>query len=449
MTKLKEEGGYTLIIALLLIVLFLSMSAVFVQASLSHAKQEQTVDHGNLAVVASEMGVEYYISTFKNHLDDAYNTTTNSSSNTLLAEYINCASTSNVVGCREQKHEAAVSSFITELNNKMAVEVNSAAVNIEREKSISNFKLQTTSVASLDVENKIKLDLTVLGKSGTTEKTLEADITFEIPEFFNVIQSNTTQEIENIFEIPGDLPICKYDINSKQAYPCKLGSADILTLINSIPASLRASVKIVVDDPKILCQADYTYTKVCQPKDLGGVTIYSKSQTPMKVSFENKFSTFNWYHKGTVEIDGPMNQSDTMLVFENLVSLSPFNDFHGTIVLMGNETIKATLEAGKKIKPGENGKMCLNLSGLSLDRLNQVKNNFEFNNGGKGFVYYYIDPSYAVNISNFTLHSDPSVIKITTAQEFLLSCGVQPIKPPDTYSFENFENPILDLEVVY
>ncbi|WP_416144447.1 hypothetical protein [Planococcus koreensis] len=60
MNKLKEESGYTLIIALLLIVLFMGMSAVFVQASLSHATQEQTVDQGNLAVSTAEMGVEKY-----------------------------------------------------------------------------------------------------------------------------------------------------------------------------------------------------------------------------------------------------------------------------------------------------------------------------------------------------------------------------------------------------
>ena len=39
--KTKEEHGYTLVIVLLMIVFFLGLSTVFINTSLSHAKQEK------------------------------------------------------------------------------------------------------------------------------------------------------------------------------------------------------------------------------------------------------------------------------------------------------------------------------------------------------------------------------------------------------------------------
>lgn len=450
MKKLKEEKGYTLIIALLMIVLFLSMSAVFIQASLSHAKQEQTVDQGNLSVTAAEMGVEYYTGVFKNNIDDAYNEVTNSANSNLLLEFINCknAAVGTIETCKTEKRTKATNQFVTKLNTLMNAEIAASAINIDRENSVSQFDLQTSSVASVTSEKKVKLDLSVLGKSGTSKKVLEADITFEIPEFFTVIVANTPSIVDNIFDVPNDLPVCTETYSSTTVFPCKLSPGkDIQRLVDSIPDHLKASAKIQVTDPRVLCNSPYNYNGICHPKDLKGVTIYSSSNSIMKLDYGSRPSNFNWYHKGEVFIDKPMNQSNMTLVFESLNSLSPLNDFHGTIVLMNSDSIKETLAVGKKIKPGDSGKMCLNLSGLTLEELELVKTNFDYNSGGsKGLVYYLIDENKS---SSFELHSASSVIELTKAANFLSDCGVQPIKQGDSISFGNFVNPIIDLDVEY
>jgi len=56
--KYINQRGYALLIVMLTIIIFLSLSAVFISASFNHVKQEKTVDLNNLAVVAAEMGIK-------------------------------------------------------------------------------------------------------------------------------------------------------------------------------------------------------------------------------------------------------------------------------------------------------------------------------------------------------------------------------------------------------
>ena len=55
MRHVQDQKAYALLIVLLMIALFMSISAAFIAGSLSHAKQEQTVDTANQAVAAAEM----------------------------------------------------------------------------------------------------------------------------------------------------------------------------------------------------------------------------------------------------------------------------------------------------------------------------------------------------------------------------------------------------------
>ena len=54
--EIRNEKGYTLLVVLLVVTFIMIISASFVTASVSNAKQEKTVDTNNLAVVAAEMG---------------------------------------------------------------------------------------------------------------------------------------------------------------------------------------------------------------------------------------------------------------------------------------------------------------------------------------------------------------------------------------------------------
>lgn len=66
----RNESGYVLIVVLLLIVFITIISAVFMRGSLSTASQDRIVDVNNLAVVAAEMGVDYYKTAVQNKFEN-------------------------------------------------------------------------------------------------------------------------------------------------------------------------------------------------------------------------------------------------------------------------------------------------------------------------------------------------------------------------------------------
>lgn len=62
----KSQRGYALLIVLFLVVLIMSLSALFFRSSLNNATQEVEVDENHLTVVAAEMGVDYYTTLYIN-----------------------------------------------------------------------------------------------------------------------------------------------------------------------------------------------------------------------------------------------------------------------------------------------------------------------------------------------------------------------------------------------
>jgi hypothetical protein len=60
MKYLKNNEGYALLLVLFVIVFLISVSTIVVNGSLNHSKQEVTTDINNQAVVAAEMGVDYF-----------------------------------------------------------------------------------------------------------------------------------------------------------------------------------------------------------------------------------------------------------------------------------------------------------------------------------------------------------------------------------------------------
>src|SRR5690606_641262 len=69
MKYMKSQDGYALVIVLLIVVLFLGISATFIAGSLNHSKQEKKVDTSNQAVASAEMGVVFYTEDFERSLE--------------------------------------------------------------------------------------------------------------------------------------------------------------------------------------------------------------------------------------------------------------------------------------------------------------------------------------------------------------------------------------------
>lgn len=440
MKKIHEENGYTIIIVLLIIVLFLSASAVFIKSSISHAKQEHVVDINNQAVDVAEMGVEYYQSSFTKSLETVFDhVILEIKDKKLLTELEKC----DTEICRDNVRKNVVNMYVSKLNE---LNLDSPVEAIDSKKNGLKYLLESKTIIPDFVKKEINITLKVKGiTNGKNEKLLTAFINIPFPEFFEI--NDTSQNVESVFELPSNLPKCIYNERSTKAYPCRLSAGEsLITVKNSIPAILRSQVKIVVDDPESdLCQEGKNKKKseTCIPHELDGLSIYSESKEPMTVDFSNKFDGFSWYHKGTIQVESPMNKlsSETTFVFDNLVITSPFNNMSGRIVLMGNDLGKV-MDSSKKIMIAESGKMCLNLSSYNKEQLDDFKGNFSYKSGE---VYYYINPS----IMNFSLHSSTHVIKSASVESFYRDCGIKVIESSGGINYNTFRFPDIQMDVDY
>jgi hypothetical protein len=71
--EIRNEKGYSLLVVLLVVTFIMIISASFITASVTNAKQEKIVDTNNLAVVAAEMGVDYYKTAMLNEFNNRRN----------------------------------------------------------------------------------------------------------------------------------------------------------------------------------------------------------------------------------------------------------------------------------------------------------------------------------------------------------------------------------------
>ncbi|BAQ11592.1 hypothetical protein OXB_3123 [Bacillus sp. OxB-1] len=170
----RGENGYALIIVLLLIVFISIVSAVFMRGSLSNAKQEAVVDSNNLAIVAAEMGIEYY----RNNLLNAFNNNINDYLMETQAEiehlYLNQDSVS----------EDKLDSIYSLLVDKVATLLRSSQGNPNQSVDDSaDLRFERTEFIVLPDENSVSVSGEVTGiKGDSVFRDLSMSMTFYIPE---------------------------------------------------------------------------------------------------------------------------------------------------------------------------------------------------------------------------------------------------------------------------
>lgn len=213
MVKKGNEKGYTLLIVLLVVTLIMIITTSFFSVSLSNAKQERTVDTNNLAVVAAEMGVDYY----KTAITNAFNIKKSelmeqaeSEVNALDFERLNTEEIS-------QKLEEIRQMLITTLEGYFDTIISSIpspeAHSISATMGFDNL-IEPSILADSDG---VKIEGTVIGYSENRKytKELDFDITFEVPPILlsslgGGESDKWSADFDKLFPnpIPSGLPAC-------------------------------------------------------------------------------------------------------------------------------------------------------------------------------------------------------------------------------------------------
>lgn len=455
MKKIKEEHGYTLVVALLLIVLFLSMSAVFIKSSMSHAKQEQTVDQGNMAVTAAEMGVEYYTNTIEKELDSTYKAIiTNTEISEKLKNYNNCYSKVDKEQCKSIVEKEIENSAIKIYQTMICLNINDQIARGEIpindtgtvKHNLTKPENQCGSFSEIVYNKDIRsfvIDLSVTGTSDSRSKQLMTSITIPFPTIIDAAVEQVHTKVTEVFEWKTDLPVCDFAANPTSIAPCRItGNVKLKDALANVPAGNLKNLRIVVDNPSVaLC--DEIKSGVCVLSSFTDINIYSSSTTPMKVEFNNQLKSFAWYHNGRVETTSPMNNSLPKFVFNSFSSDKPYNNYTGTMVLIGNSATEI-INSMKDIKLSQ-GKICLNLSHLPQSELNNLKGKIGVLNSSVGFIYYHVSAAS----SPFDLVSGRNDVIELNVTDFYEKCGIATVERQLSHQFQQFTAPEVGLDVQY
>lgn len=403
---IKSEKGYALLVVLFLIVFIFTVSAVFIRGSLSNAKQEQRVDQNHLAVVAAEMGVDYYIGKVNNEERKILYEVLNNI-HVDLVKLNDCGGIPNskVQGCQSIK---SIETILREARGEYIEKVDNLVGNIKQseptkvilysadnkniESSPYSYEVDKDEVSRVEKDGKLDIKIGVIGNSkAERSKLLKTNLSFEIPKF--VIRKTSGQK-ETVFN-PGNI----YDFfNKNNEYEKKAGC--------SAQNGQCLSGKFYSEGSK----------SANNPNNQGGLI---------------------WVHNGYLNA-GNMNQFNFTFITKSLEGKN-MNQMKGKLLLLGEENKKGEIPQRISIKFQSSGKLCVNVDGFSKSDIERIT----FDKPGQvQFFSSLINPVWPSN-------ANESPKKSGSLVDFVNDCLEQPlieIETPGIVQYEVF-NSALDLLV--
>lgn len=509
MRHLKNQQGYALLIVLLIIVLFLSISATFMAGSLSNAKQEKTVDTSNQSVASAEMGVRYYTADFKREIDlikRDVSAQTQLRINDLIAciqppRGTQCDSDAKITAIEDQIDEDMRDLYIQKVLAKVNA-LNTLASGSPVEPftaddisygigSATGLKLDSTGAVTTDTEavKSIKVDLVTVGTSEAISKELKGLFNIEVPDTFlnpnealtietvinttknNVTYSDIFDVVEPTISCAALLTELTRPLNENETRPspmheCKLATGEkLLNFINDLKAKglNPKDFKVFTDN-----FVNNVCSTTCNSLDLQGLTLSVDSTD------ENAFNNMNNLINSNLIVNGQLasgnnlinlgkNGSRQIIIVKELNVGSNIQNLYYTNLLVlgksGSTTADTTLKWGSNFEVDNYSKLCIDIDRLLPADLQRLAEEVKFSNSGS-LIYYSTDAS-----KNFILKSkdgnsyvnDPArttqyVHRTSDYTTFLAACDVtlsETIIDTTEVAVPNVLEPDFDFEVEY
>lgn len=443
----KNENGYALLIVLLMVVLFLSISATFIAGSLNHAKQEKTVDTSNQAVASAEMGVVYYTEDFKRTLEIVRSELVREMQDEL--DVIDTCNGCDSAFLKTQLDHKIRTEYIASIKEKVIHMDTNEALYLKNTSDDGSMNYTIESANAVEKSEAIEITLNLKGKAeqgdSNSESQLSVIFDVEIPDSFlltsnhinydDVYRATPAMTCNELFI--GD----KYKTVSKP-YECKLGNyqklEDLITKIKSAPYRL--------DPVDFRVYTDKYLENVCNPRggssncnnnDFQGISVVVNASGATTANM-NGLTNFKLYVSGKLIVDGNLNNADrNIMVLKELVTRNNIQNLEQTtLVVLGYEGVPnaASFEVGNNISMTGNSRICIDIDLIKQTDLTQLKSQIRIDSTSS-LIYYTTtqDPShenFKVTPSeqktfSLTNTSSNSRVKVEpNYSNFLKMCGV-------------------------
>lgn len=347
MLKNKNEQGYAILLVIMLIAFIMIVSVSFVTASISNAKQERTVDTNNLAVIAAEMGIEYYINkltieevkasqeTFKviqeevNKYNECFEVPAD--------KHIRCPGVKTI----EQIKVLAVTKYNNELTAGLNRIKDEGATKVDGSNLQLTYGLKDYSLSLKD--DILTINYTVEGISISSKKLVKAAAVLTLPKFVEVAKSNV------------DIPIIDPTIDAVFDYFSGKGN--------------------------------FKKEAACLSNNTCNDGYYSSAGFKEIGNLNNQNNVF-WLHDGGLEIKNMNSMGAKFKLFVDTIITNNNPSMHsmaGKLLLLGKADGKGVLGNGYSIKFDNivTGKVCINVDGFPKDQIEKI----DFDN--KNQVHFY------------------------------------------------------------
>lgn len=506
MNQLKNQQGYALLIVLLIIVLFLGISATFLAGSLNNAEQEKTVDTTNQSVASAEMGVRYFTADFKRELELIkldISAQTQFKINDLIAciqppRETNCDSDAKIEAIEDQIDKDMRALYIQKVLAKVN-ELNTLAAgspmkpftseNISYDiVSATGEKLNSSGMPTSDLEEvkSIRVDLVTVGTADAISKNLKGLFNIEVPDtFLNpdealtietvVTVENNNIEYTDIFNVAEPAISCSAllteltrdleegETRPSPVYECKLSAEEkLISIINSLKTKgfNPSDFKVFTDD-----FASNVCTENCNNLNLEGLTLSIDSTD------ENAFKNMNNLVNSNLIVNGQLasgnnlinlgkNGSRQIIIVKELnVGSNIQNLYYTNLLVLGktNSTEKdSNLKWGSNFEIDNYSKLCVDIDRILPEDLQRLAKEVKFSNSGS-LIYYSKYPE-----KNFILQTKQGlgdldrtkqfVHRMSDYTTFLAACDVkmsETIVDSTDVAVPNVLEPDFDFEVEY
>lgn len=510
MKLLENQKGYALLVVLLMVVLFLGVSATFMAGSLSNAKQEKTVDTSNQAVASAEMGARYFSTDFQRDLKMITNNVSGKTMERLL-DLRNCFKSGTDTSCDEQSEITAKEALIDEEMLNLYVDGIMGKIDQLVLKQGDEFIPFSTDdiVYSIQSANGIKLNqhgedidaagvidtkirlievrLIMEGVSDSVSKTLEAVFNIEVPPTFLNSSNPLTVHTEKI-SVDG----VKYTdvFKPMPAISCTdlLAGLKNGTYTGMIECSLVSGENLEDFITKVkaakLNPADFTVHtddflgnvctggkgNPCNKFDFAGVTVSVAANNVSATNNMNNLVGANliinglWSAGNNIQNLGDIDKSQTIVINELDVAINFPGMTNTNLLILGGEAVSPVSKVvftekkneKKDFNVGINSRFCLDIDKIDTDSLDSIKEKTTFHTEEttKGLLIYYSrqsNPSFSLTGANVS-ERNKHVIFEPDYTTFLKACGLtieHTVRNMTEVSIVENLNPGFELDVEY
>lgn len=450
MHYIKNNHGYALLLVLLLIVLFISVSAVFTAASFNHSDQEISVDKTNQTVVAAEMGTKYFnnlvfdkAKSIRNEIIDTY-------VKTELLQYETNYNQCNDNGFITEECRAleGINTFLGKLNSEsfdiFEAKLNEyITLNDYHSSNVSNdlYYVSTNFSPSL-INNQYILNFSVYGLNEENEpnipnrvaneenvSVLNSKITIDIPLFINssLVDNKTLGEWYDwnsfLLASPTSNQNCLPAAQLTAPYICNTNGLiveDVVAALRNDPNFENFKDKLEIINPYAnkLCKADGN----CNT-DFEGFKVYNLDGITFNQN-ANVGSNGTLISQGDVNVPSNAQNLDVNII-TNSLTVEMFKNVTGRVLILGTKEKTGTM-IFNQASAVDGGKICINLDGLQTITYTRLTGNISV---------------YSTEVEEFAGFP----VFQGSYEEFIKSCIPDDLKLP----FPSLENNTINVEVNY